>query len=133
MLNWDLDWNKILYDSKTYRSEIHLESLTKGEKLMAEAYEAAFSIENISPDECYQKAMEVATKVMVDFNLWKKRPIARLFGMQKKDDEFSTINFFLVTKDNDIEIQVRFNTRDISIGDLETMFNAFKNEMIINI
>jgi len=99
---------------------------------MAEVFEATFTMENISPDECYQKAMDIANKVMTDFNLWKKRPIARLFGMQKKDDEFSTINFFLVTKDNGVEVQVRFNTKGISVEKLKSLFNTFKNEMIFD-
>ena len=99
---------------------------------MAEVFEAAFIVENITPDDCYQKAMETATKVMTNFNLWKKRPIARLFGMQKKDDEFSTINFFLVTKENDVEVQVRFNTKNITIDELNSLFNSFKIEMLNN-
>jgi len=97
---------------------------------MAEVFESAFIVKDISPDECYQRAMDTASKVMTEFILWKKRPIARLFGMQKKDDEFSTINFFLVTKENGVEVQVRFNTKNYSIDELNTLFNTFRNEML---
>jgi len=97
---------------------------------MAEVYKASVLIIGISPESCYLKAMEIAAMTMPGFVMWKNRPVARLFGMQKKDDEFSTINFFLVTKENGVEIEVRFNTKKFSIVEMESLFNAFRNEML---
>jgi hypothetical protein len=97
---------------------------------MAEVYKASLLIEGISPEICYQKSMEVALKTMPGFVMWKKRPVARLFGIQKRDDEFSTINFFLVSKQNGVEVEIRFNTKNLSISELESMFTSFKEEML---
>ena len=97
---------------------------------MAEVYKASILIKDISPESCYLKAIEIAPKAMPGFVLWKKRPVARLFGLQKKDDEFSTINFFLVTKENGVEIEVRFNTKKLSLVEMESLYNAFRNEML---
>jgi hypothetical protein len=97
---------------------------------MAEVYKASVLIEGISPENCYQKSMEAALKAMPGFTMWKKRPVARLFGIQKKDDEFSTINFFLVTKQNGVEVEIRFNTKNLSIEELNSMFASFTEEML---
>jgi hypothetical protein len=99
---------------------------------MAEVYKASVLIEGISPEICYQKSMEVALKTMPGFVMWKKRPVARLFGIQKKDDQFSTINFFLVTKQNGIEVEIRFNTKNFTIEQLKSMVASFKEEMLKN-
>jgi hypothetical protein len=97
---------------------------------MAEVYKGSVLIEGISPENCYQKSMDAALKTMPGFVMWKKRPVARLFGIQKKDDEFSTINFFLVTKQNGVEIEIRFNTKNLSIEELKSMLASFKEEML---
>lgn len=97
---------------------------------MAEIFKDSFIVNDLTPDDCYIKAMEAAVKAMPDFELWKKRPIARLFGLKKKDDEFSTINFFLISIINGVEIQARFNTKDYSIEELKRMFYEFRNEML---
>ncbi len=97
---------------------------------MAEVYKSCFLVKNISAEDCYLKAMQVAQKTMSDFVLWKKRPAARLFGLKKKDDDFSTINFFLVTKPDGVEIEVRFNTKNYSQEELEQLFLSFKNEIL---
>jgi hypothetical protein len=107
-----------------------IEKIDLGDLTVAEVYKASFLLRDISPESCYLKAMEITPKVMPDFVLWKKRPIARLFGMQKKDDEFSTINFFLVTKADGVEIEVRFNTKKYSIEKVKSFFIAFQNEML---
>jgi hypothetical protein len=97
---------------------------------MAEIYKASVLIEDISPEACYQKSMDAALKTMPDFKMWKKRPVARLFGIQNKNDEFSTINFFLITQQNGIEVEVRFNTKNFSMEELKSMFDSFKAEML---
>ena len=96
---------------------------------MAEVYQATLLIDGLSPDDCYIKAMDIAPKVMPGFKVWKKRPTARLFGLQNNDDEFSTINFFMVAKENGTEIEIRFNTKKLSIEELKSFTVAFQDAM----
>ena len=97
---------------------------------MAEVFKASFLVNNISPDDCYSKAIKASEIGFLGFVLWKQRPTARLFGLQKKNDQFSTINFFLTTEENGILIEARFNTKKYSTDEIELLFSAFKNEMM---
>ena len=97
---------------------------------MAEIYKDSFLVEGINPDDCFTMAIEKSTNTFPNFVFWKQRPIARLFALKEKDNHFSTINFFLVTKESGVEIEIRFNTRGYEIDQLKSMFDSFKTEMM---
>ena len=96
---------------------------------MAEIYSDSIFIEGMSPEDGYTKGIAASVKTFPNFVFWKKNQFARLFAIREKNNQFSTINFFVVTKENGIEIEVRFNTKGLNLDQLKSMLQSFKDEM----
>ena len=96
---------------------------------MAEMYSESVFFEGMSPEDGYAKGIAASVKTFPNFVFWKKNQFARLFAIREKDNQFSTINFFVVTKENGIEIEVRFNTKGITLDQQKSMLQSFKDEM----
>ena len=97
---------------------------------MAEVYKNSFVLKDISPEDCYTKAIDITPKVFNSFDMWKKRPTVRLFGLRQKGNDFSTINFFITNDKEGVKIELRFNTKGIPVEELENLFTQFKDAML---
>jgi len=97
---------------------------------MAEVYTNSFILKNVSPEESYSKAINVTPEVFKSFDMWKKRPTVRLFGIRQKGNDFSTINFFILNDSEGAKIELRFNTKGIPLEELESLFSQFKEAML---